>query len=354
MKHSMLMAALFALPCTAGAAETVRWPSPWSAMPTLVYETESLDREDKAGVREATRSADTTTIDISQAREDGFRQRWASSAMSFDVLEGDRSMEAPMRTAMQAVAATPLEVELDAAGQYLRLHDVQAVSARFREAMGPVVHAGIDAQLATLDEPVQAQARTEALKQVDAMLDRMAAPAVVESMLGRVLQTYNGFVGLDVEPGQWYELETQLPNPLGGPAFPARLQVLLSVSDDDADDVFVEWNQRIDPEKGAAALWAMAETLVGETIAAGAREGLPKEVDFRDEGMFLFRRSTGVIEMFETTRTVVLADTHKVERQRMRLTNGDHGHDWVAEAGEAAGSGVDEGDEGAAAVGASQ
>ena len=331
MKHSILMAALCALPCTAAAADTIRWASPWAAMPTLIYETESLDREEKAGARELTRSADTTTIDIRRAGEGGFRQRWSSSSMSFDVLEGDRSMEAPMRTAMQIVAAAPIEVDLDGEGQYVRLHDLEALSARLRAAMGPVVHAGIDAQLATLDAPVQAKARAEALKQVDAMLDRMTAPPVVESMLGRVLQTYNGFVGLDVEPDQWYELETRLPNPLGGPVFPARLRVMVSVSDSDADDVFVEWTQRVDPEKGATALWAAAETLIGETIPADAREGLPKQVDFHDEGMFLFRRSTGVIEMFETTRTVTLADTHKVERQRMRLTNGDHAHEWAPE-----------------------
>jgi hypothetical protein len=329
MKRSMLIAALLALPCMAAAAETIRWPVPWSAMPTLVYETERLDREDKAGTHEATRSADITEISVSQAREDGFRQRWRSEGATFEVLEGDKTMEAPMRDAMQAFAGMPLEVELDAAGQYTRLHDVEALAARFREAMGPVVHAGIDAQLATLDAPVQEKARTEALAQVDAMLDRMAAPAMVEAMLSRVLQTYNGFVGVDLEPGQWYELETELPNPLGGPAFPAKLQVMLTPSNDEADDVWLEWNQRIDPVKGAAAIWALAEKLVGQEIPAEARKDLPKEVDFHDEGVFLFRRSTGVIEMFETVRTVKLADTAKVERQRMRLTSGDHVHEWV-------------------------
>lgn len=33
--------------------------------------------------------------------------------------------------------------------------------------------------------------------------------------------------------------------------------------------------------------------------------------------------------MFETTRTVRLASTEKVERQRMRLTSGDRDHEWA-------------------------
>lgn len=331
MKHAMGLAALLALPMGAQAAETVRWVSPWSAMPTLVYETESVTRGVKAGVREHTRAMDTTEISVLQAREDGFRQRWRSSDIAFEMLEGERALEASTRASMLAFGAEPLDVELTAEGHYLRLHDAPAVASRFRTAMAPAMRAGIEAAIAQQAATTNATERGEIDKQVAAVLDRLAEPQVLEAMLGRVLQTYNGFVGVDAEPGAWYELATELPNPLGGTPLPAKLQFLLTVSDDDADDVFLEWNSTVDMGKGGDAMWAIVERLSGQTIPADVRDALPDTVDFRDEGFFLFRRGSGVIEMFETTRTVKLGGTEKVERQRMRLVDGDHAHTWAAE-----------------------
>lgn len=339
MKHAMGLAALLALPIGAQAAETVRWTSPWSAMPTLVYETESVTREVKGGAREHTRATDTTEISVLQAREDGFRQRWRSSDLAFEVLEGERALEAPTREAMLAFGAEPLDVELAPEGHYLRLHDAPAVAARFRTAMAPAMRAGIEVALAQQPAAPDVQ-RMDIERQVAAVLDRLAEPQVLEAMLGRVLQTYNGFVGVDVEPGAWYELATELPNPLGGAPLPAKLQFLLTVSDDDADDVSLEWNSTVDMGKGGDAMWAIVEKLSGQAIPADVRDALPDNVDFRDEGFFLFRRSSGVIEMFESTRTVKLAGTEKIERQRMRLVDGDHAHAWAAEDG--AGSGDDD------------
>lgn len=331
MKHAMGLAALLALPMGAHAAETVRWVAPWSAMPTLVYETESVTRGVKAGVREHTRAMDTTEISVVQAREDGFRQRWRSSDLAFEVLEGERALEAPTRESMLAFGAEPLEVELSAEGHYLRLHDAPAVASRFRTAMAPAMRAGIEAAVAQQATAPGAAERAQIDRQVAAVLDRLAEPQVLEAMLGRVLQTYNGFVGVDVEPGAWYELATELPNPLGGTPLPAKLQFLLTVSEDDADDVFLEWNSTVDMGKGGDAMWAIVEKLSGQAIPAQVRDAIPDTIDFRDEGFFLFRRSSGVIEMFETTRTVKLAGTEKVERQRMRLIEGEHAHTWAAE-----------------------
>lgn len=331
MKHAWGLAALLALPLNATAAETIRWVSPWSAMPTLIYETESVTRGVKAGVREHTRAMDTTEVSVAQARQDGFRQRWRSSEMAFEMLEGERALEAPTRESMLAFGAEPLEVELAAEGHYRHLHDAPAVAARFRAAMAPALRAGMEIALAQAPAAADAPGRAEVEKQLSLVLDRLAEPAVLEAMLGRVLQTYNGFVGVDVEPGSWYEVATELPNPVGGGPLPAKLQFLLTVSDDDADDVFLEWNSTVDMGKGADAMWAIAEKLSGQAIPADVRTAIPGDIEFRDDGFFLFRRSSGVIEMFETTRTVKLAGTEKVERQRMRLTNGEHAHAWAAE-----------------------
>lgn len=47
-----------------------------------------------------------------------------------------------------------------------------------------------------------------------------------------------------------------------------------------------------------------------------------------DEGLFIVHRPTGTVEMAEFTRTTKVGDKVKVERNRMRLTNGEHEHVW--------------------------
>lgn len=47
--------------------------------------------------------------------------------------------------------------------------------------------------------------------------------------------------------------------------------------------------------------------------------------------MVPFRRSTGVIGMFETTGMVKLADSGKAERQCKPMTSGGHAHQWAVD-----------------------
>jgi hypothetical protein len=165
------------------------------------------------------------------------------------------------------------------------------------------------------------------MKRVDPVLQTMFAPAVLEAMISRELQAYNGFVGIELEPDQAYEIETELPNPAGGPGFPAKLTFSLSVSKDDPDDLFVAYDQVVDSKKAVAGVLALGEAMVGAKIDNTGKDKIDT-IDIRDEGMFLVHRPTGVIEMFETTRTTKIGDSLKVERSRMRLTNGEHAHTW--------------------------
>lgn len=337
MRSALLAAAaLLVLPLvlpaqTAFAADTLRWPNPWKEGQSLAYETESLDSETGSGKHEKTRTTSTTQVRISKATADGFVQEWVSRDMTYDVLEGDKASEQVAQAALKSFEGFPIAVDLDQDGNYTRIGNVDAVSARMRTVMKPVMVAGMETALAKLDKAEREKARPAALQQVEGVLDRMTSPAVVEAMLSRDIQTYNAFVGVDLEPGQWYELETELDNPLGGKKFPAKLQVAMYASDDDPDDIFLEWKSAIDPEKGMEATWELVEKLYGEKIGRKQRKGLPREIAINDEGFAMFRRNTGVTEMFEYTRTVKLGEYEKTERERMRLTNGDHDHEWNEE-----------------------
>lgn len=337
MRNSILLAAvaLLVLPVAptpaAFAADNLRWPNPWQQGRTLTYETESLDSQSGSGKLEKTRSTSTTRIRISEATADGYVQEWVSGDLSFQVLEGDRAGEQVMQAALAGFEGFPIAVELDKDGNYSRIRNVEAVATRMRTTLEPVMLAGVDAGLARLDQAEREKARPAALQQVEGVLERMTSPAVVEAMLSRDIQTYNAFVGAELEPGRWYELETELDNPLGGRKFPARLRVAMHPSQDDPDDIVLEWNSAIDPEKGMDATWELMEKLYGTKIGRSQRRGLPKEIAINDEGFALFHRQSGVTEMFQYIRTVRFGGYEKIERERMRLTDGRHDHEWDRE-----------------------
>ncbi|MCC8362822.1 hypothetical protein LK996_06995 [Lysobacter sp. A6] len=330
-RRALAVALLCALPVLPAFAEeaapapTVKWVIPWKAGMELKYATESNEVEVRDGKRQHERTRSNDTMRLTQATADGFQQTWTSADPQFDVLEGDKAMEGLARETFAKVGDLEVVVALDKDGNYARIENIDALSKFMREAMRPLASQGL-AKQGDMNE----SDRQEAAEMVDGILDRMTQPAVVEAMIGRDLQWYNGFVGIDIEPDTDYGVETELPNPMGGPAFPAKLTFSLSVSEDDPDDLFVAFEQTIDPVKGAKALAAMAATLVGEEHKDGLDDVI-KSIEVKDEGLFVVHRPTGVIEMFETTRTTKVAGRDKVERNRMRLTNGDHAHEWVDE-----------------------
>ena len=325
-----LLCALPAVPAfAAGEAApvpTVAWVLPWKAGTSLVYAMEDTTRQLQGDKREHSRNTATATVRIEQASPDGFVQSWTATGSRFEVLEGDRSGEALMQQFGKAFDGVALEVELDAAGNYARARNIAELAPRLREAFLAGAALGLDQQLANLDEDARAEARAKATERMRGIVDRMTAPAVLETMLTRNVQWYNGFVGIDIEPDQAYELVTDLPNPFGGPAFPATLTFSLAVSPEDPDDLFVTFDQSIDPEKGRTALIAATKALVGEDVPEGSMEDLA--FSLRDEGLFVVHRPTGTVEMFEAIRTTRFGDREKVERHRLRLTNGEHEHVW--------------------------
>lgn len=344
-RRAFAVALLCALPAIsalaaeeAAAVPTVKWVLPWKAGTSLVYAMEDTTRQVQGDKREHSRNSTTATVRIEQASPDGFVQSWTGTGSRYEVLEGDRSGEALMQQFGKAFDGVALEVELDAAGNYARARNIADLAPRLREAFLAGAELGMDAELAKMDPAGREDARGKAMEQLRGMVDRMTGPAVLEAMLTRNIQWYNGFVGIDIEPDQAYELATDLPNPFGGPVFPAKLTFSLAVSPDDPDDLFVTFDQTIDPEKGKTALIAATKALVGQDLPEDALADLA--FSLHDEGLFVVHRPTGTVEMFEAVRTTRFGDREKVERHRLRLTNGEHEHAWRDEEGAAAEAGA--------------
>ena len=321
------------------AAETIRWPIPWRVGQALSYETENLESEVSPGKREKTRITDTTTLTIVEATTTGFVQKWTSGKPRIEVIQGDKSAVAMMEGLYESLAGVHILVELDKDANYKGIRNLEEITRQLRAAMRPLLLAGIDAKGETSAAANQATREAEtagARKRAEQVLDGVASPAFVEAAVGQVIQNYNGFVGIELEDGASYELDTELDNPLGGAKFPAKLTFGLYASQEDPEDVFVEWTSTIDPKRGAAAAWDMVEKLYGTAIPKEQRKQLPKELAIVDEGFLVFNRSSGVIEMFENERKATMKDLDKVDRDRMRLLDNEHGHTWKEESQEKA------------------
>jgi len=307
------------------AAPTVKWVLPWKRDTTLEYAWEDLTTNNLSK-HERTRSTSMATVRITKASKEGFVQTWSWRDSAYVVEEGDKGGEAAMREFAAAMGDVTLEVELDGEGNYARTRNLAEIAPRLRQAMRPMVLAGVEDNLAKIsDAAKREEARKTAMPQAEAFVDRMLAPAVLETLLTRNIQWYNGFAGIDIEPDQNYEAKTELASPIGGAPIPVTITFSLSVSEDDPGDLVVVFEQKIDRENGGAAVTAMIEGLLGKTLP---KEEKKLELSIVDEGLFIVHRPSGVVEMFEASRTVRLGDKNKVERHRLRLTNGEHDHVW--------------------------
>jgi hypothetical protein len=325
----------------AAKATTVKWELPWKAGTSIEYAVENTVDDATKEKPQRTRGTSTNVVSITQARADGFVQTWSERDATYRVLEGDKSAEAFMAALAESFKGIAIEVDLDAAGNYTRLRNLEAISPVMREAVRKAIAGGAEAELAKIpDAAKREEMRKASAGKVDEYLARMTSPQVLETMLAREISWYNAFVGIDIEPDTEYSLDTELPNPFNGPAFPAKLTFSLSVSADDPEDLYVVFQQDIDREKGTVALKHVMKTVFPNFTDADLKDLV---LSLKDEGLFVVNRKTGIIEMFENKRTTDLLGKQKIERMRMRQVNGAHDHVWRDETAEADESGGDTG-----------
>lgn len=328
--HRILAVTLLcALPfASASAAEpsvpTVKWTVPWKKGTSLEYAAEDLTISD-LDARERTRSTSVATVRITEATKNGFVQVWSWRDARFVVEEGDKAKEAAMREYAAGMQDITLEVQLDADANYASLRNLEQITPRLRKAMRPAVAASIETGLARIpDAAKREEARKTAMAQMEGFVDRMLAPGVLEVLLTRNIQWYNGLVGIDIEPDQDYQANVEIPNPVSGQPIPITVTFSVSVDKDDPDDLFVAFEQTIDRENAGAAVTAILQNLLGKPLPKDQK----LELAVIDEGMFVVHRPTGTVEMFESTRTVRAGERSKVERHRLRLIDGEHEHEW--------------------------
>ena len=344
LRRSLLLVLLLALPIaavaadpppadTAPAAPVIALPTPWKAGDTLRYESEQVSSKASPTKREKTRGTAITELSTRRADETGFEVHWTSRDVTHATIDGDAAMDGTLRSAMEELAGEPMVVTLNADGSYREISNIAHLSKRMREVLGPVVRTAMESELRSSTELDPAQ-REAALAKANAMvatyLDNITAPRMLEVMAGKQAQHMAYFSGGGLEDGATYTSENELENPTGGPPFPSKMTFSLWVSEDDPEDVFIEWKSSIDPVKGASAVMETAARLFGEELKAALKDA-PQTISIEDSGLILVHRPTGVVEMYEDERTTTFGEHTSYERHRMRLLDAGHGHDWTAE-----------------------
>jgi hypothetical protein len=319
-------AALLLAPALAAATPAVDLPVPWRTGQRLTYASESrIDATDAAGKRERTRVADTTTIDVVRSDGRGVVQDWGSRDAVFESLEGDPAKAALQRATIAALAGFALRLTRGDDGS-VRLDNLDALAERLRPVTREAMTRLAEAALAKVPEADRAAARARLPARVDAVVAAVTAPGVLDPVVGRQPRAYLANVGAALVPKRRVVRDIDLALPDGG-TIASKLTTQLVLDPARRNHAIVRWHSTIDPARGAQAASALVQHLTGTAPAAGA--GLPAGLVVEDAGYVLIDRRDGVVELFENTRTVGYGATTKVERQRMRLTSGEHDHDWT-------------------------
>jgi hypothetical protein len=127
------------------------------------------------------------------------------------------------------------------------------------------------------------------------------------------------FAGKTLVVGKRYRDTQPMDSPTEGRPLPASREYTLSPVDGDPDLVRIRWTHTLDSRASAKVLWTLVDELIGDVEAGARRDGRPDDLALREEGVLLFRRDTGAVEMLETTEISRYGKAHdEHERHRMR------------------------------------
>lgn len=328
-----LIFALAMAPAFAYAAETVRWPIAWKAGEVASYDTESVTREIEDGATNVRRTTDRTGIRTVEADDKGYALAWTTHDSRVEAVEGDRSMIDMLAPMLDDLDDFEIVVELDRDGHYRRVRNLDAVAAKIRAAMLPVLAANLqkmfdvaDPKLSKVDhEALLALARDN----LEASIDNIVTTGSVEAMSNAQAKAITSFVGKPLTVGKQYRDDEPMDSPREGLPLQASREYALSPVDGDPTLARIRWTRTLDPRGDAKMLWMLVDELAGDK-APDAREERPTGLALSEEGVVVFNRDTGVVEMLETVEVSRYGKAHD-EHERYRMRRHGSARTWAQE-----------------------
>ncbi len=328
-----LALALALVPAIADAAERVRWPIAWKAGEVVSYDTESLVRETEDGATNVRRITDRTQIRTLEADANGYALVWTTHDSRVEAVEGDRSMIDMLAPMLDDLDELEVVVELDRDGHYRRVRNLDAVATKVRAAMLPIFAANLQNMFDVAD-PKLSKVDHEALltlarNNLETSIDGIVTTRGVEAMSSAQAKTITAFVGKPLVVGKRYRDDAPMESPREALPLQASRTYTLSLVDDDPTLARIRWTRTLDPRGDAKMLWMLVDELVGDD-APTDREGRPEGLALSEEGVVVFHRDTGAVELLETVEISRYGQAHD-EHERYRMRRVGNARTWAQE-----------------------
>ncbi len=329
---ALIFATSMIAPATADAAERVHWPIAWKAGDVASYDSESVVRETEDGATSVRRVTDRTGIRTLEADDKGYALVWTTQDSRVEAVEGDRSLIDMLAPMLDELDGVEVVVELDRDGHYRRVRNLDAVATKVRGAMLPVFATNLQKMFDVAD-PKLAKGDHEALltlarNNLQASIDGIVTTRSVEAMSSAQAKAITAFVGKPLVVGKRYRDDAPMESPREGLPLQASREYVLSLVDGDPALARIRWTRTLDPRGDAKMLWMLVDELVGN--APAAREGRPANLVFIEEGLVVFDRDTGAVEMLETIEISRYGKAHD-EHERYRMRRVGSARTWAQE-----------------------
>ena len=332
---ALLSALLLAAgPVIANAAERVRWAIPWKAGDLSVYDTESVVREIDGGKSNVRRITDRTEIRTDAAEKNGYVLTWVTRDSRIEAVEGDRSMVDTIAPMLDEFDGMEVVIELDRNGHYRRVRNLDALIVKVRATMLPIFLASLPNMFGDADSKLSKYDRGIALgiarSNLEGSIDSIVTAQGVEAMSNAQAKAMTAFMGKTIVMGKRYRDTEPMDSPSEGRPLPAMREYVLSLVEGDPNLARIRWTQTLDGTGDPKTLWALVDELTGGEKQADIRKARPSDLVLREEGMLLFHRDTGVIDMLETIEISRYGKMHD-EHERYRMRRSGTTRTWVQE-----------------------
>jgi len=324
---------LAAAPAFADDAGHVRWPVGWKAGEVATYSTESVVREKNKKGTSIRRTTGRPEIRTNEAGDSGYVLTWVTRDSRIEAVEGDRSMVDAIAPILDKLDGMEIVIELDRDGRYRRVRNLQTLIAKVRATMLPVFAANLSNMFE--DDPKISKADRNAILKIaqdnlEASIDDIITPGSVETMSSEQAKTMTVFVGKTLEVGKRYRDREPMESPNEGRSLQADREYVLSLVDDDPNLARIRWTHTLDTAGNAQSLWALVDELTSGEDKASVRKARPSDLALREEGVVVFRRDTGAVEMLETTEVSRYGTVHD-EQERFRMRRSGTARTWAQE-----------------------
>jgi hypothetical protein len=269
-------------------------------------------REDRDGGTLTALAASTSTINIEviEASSEGFILGYTLTSIE---LPSSGDLEANERARQIAELTVGLTFEIEVS-DFATMEGI-----RNFDEVAPAIEASVQVVLETVrqdSDPEEFAAFEAAFGQI------LSAYATEEGVLTSGVPHMSFFLmpfGWDIETAALYEVDNELPNPLGGPAIPALAYIEVNDSDEAEGEIIFTWTQELSGPEAEAALLETMRALIAQLGGDEPTLEDIRGITRQDDGEFVIDTTTWTLLNLSFTQASNIQGRSRTERTGFSL-----------------------------------